>query len=172
MEAGMTATPDIRTETDALSAMLADPEIREALAVIVANAPALAAIASVSVAFIERGPEIADNINDAVLELREQAGGAEGIGKALPLVSALGERTDSITGLLDSPVLQPEVVEVVGRVGAAAKTADEATRGSSQTVGGIFSILGKLKDPNTQHALAFLFAFAEAFGANQAASSK
>lgn len=164
----MTTSPDIRNETDALTAMLADPEIRESLAVIVANAPALAAIASLSATALQRGPEIADNINDAVLEFRGAGDGASGLGKALPLVGALGERTDSITGLLDSPVLQPEVVEVIGRVGAAAKDADAATRGKPATVGGIFSILGKLKDPDVQHALAFLFAFAEAFGAHQA----
>jgi Uncharacterized conserved protein len=88
------------------------------------------------------------------------------------LITALGDRTDSITGLLDSEVLQPEVVEVIGNVGAAAKEADASTRGQQASVGGIFTILGKLKDPNVQQSLAFLFAFAEAFGNRQSASDK
>jgi len=168
----MTATPEIRQDTDALAAMLADPEIRESLAVLVANAPTLAALTSVTTAALQRGPEIADNINDAILEFRSQADGGKGLSQALPLVTALGERSESILGLVDSPVLQPEVVEVIGRVGAAAKEADAQTRGKPATVGGIFSILGKLKDPEVQQALAFLFAFASEFGSQQKQSDR
>lgn len=167
----MTATPDIGHDTDALAAMLADPEIRESLAVLVANAPTLAALTSVATAALQRGPEIADNINDAILEFRGQAGGG-GLGQALPLVSALGERSESILGLIDSPVLQPEVVDVIGRVGAAAKEADAQTRGKPANVGGIFTILGKLKEPEVQQALAFLFAFASEFGSQQKQSDR
>ncbi len=167
----MTTSPELAQHTDALEAMLADPEIRQSLAVIVANAPALAALASMSATLLERGPELAENINDAVLEFRGNGDSPGGLGKALPLITALGDRTDSITGLLDSEVLQPEVVEVIGNVGAAAKEADASTRGHQASVGGIFTILGKLKDPNVQQSLAFLFAFAEAFGNRQSGRS-
>lgn len=54
-------SPEIGTETDALAAMLADPEIRQSLAVIVANAPTLAALAAMGSGLLQRGPEIADN---------------------------------------------------------------------------------------------------------------
>ena len=46
----MTLTPDVSAQNDALDAMLADPEIRESLAVIVANAPTLAALAAMGTA--------------------------------------------------------------------------------------------------------------------------
>jgi uncharacterized protein YjgD (DUF1641 family) len=160
-------SPELGTETDALAAMLADPEIRQSLAVIVANAPTLAALASISTGLLQRGPEIADNINGLVRDLRSESGEGEGVSGVLPLVGALGNRADTITTLLDSAVLQPEVIEVIGRLGAAAQAADEQTAGKTVTVGGIFSILGKLKDPNVQETLAFLFAFADVFGQSQ-----
>ena len=164
----MSLSPEIRTETDPLAAMLADPEIRQSLAVIVANAPTLAALASISSGLLQRGPEIADNINGLVRDLRSEHGEGEGgIGGVLPLVTSLGNRADTITTLLDSAVLQPEVIEVIGRLGAAAQEADSQTAGKTVTVGGVFSILGKLKDPNVQETLAFLFAFADVFGQSQ-----
>lgn len=168
----MSVSPEIRSETDALAAMLADPEIRQSLAVIVANAPTLAVLASMGSALLERGPAIADNINDLVLQLRSEAPEEGVLSGVLPLASSLGKRSEAITNILDSAVLQPEVVEVIGHVGEAAVAADRATRGKSAQVGGIFAILGKLKDPKVQETLAFLFAFAEVFGQRQAASNK
>lgn len=164
----MTLSPEIRTDSDALAVMLADPEIRQSLAVLVANAPTLAALAAMAGGLLQRGPEIADNINGLVRDLRSEGGeGSGGIAGVLPLASALGNRAETITTLLDSSVLQPEVVEVIGRLGAAAKSADESTAGKAVSVGGLFSILGKLKDPNVQETLSFLFAFAEVFGQSQ-----
>ena len=167
---------DLPTSTDPLEAMLADPETRQALAVIVANAPTLAALSAMATALLQRGPEIADNVNVLVRQLRvEGAGDENAIGGAIgslaalaPLAPALAERTDTITSFLDSPVLAPEVVAVVGRIGQAAVEADAATRGQQAHVGGAFAILRELKDPGVQEGLAFLFAFAKAFGRQQA----
>ena len=171
----MTASPDLTTSTDPLEAMLADPETRQALAVIVANAPTLAALSTMASALLQRGPEIADNINELVRQLRvEGAGDENAIGGAIgslaslaPLAPALAERTDTITTLLDSPVLAPEVVQVIGRVGQAAVEADAETGDKQAQVGGSLAIRRELKDPGVQEGLAFLFAFAKAFGRQQ-----
>jgi hypothetical protein len=171
----VTLSPELPTSTDPLEAMLADPETRQALAVIVANAPTLAALSAMASALLQRGPEIADNVNELVRQLRvEGAGDENAIGGAIgslaslaPLAPALAERTDTITSLLDSPVLAPEVVQVIGRVGQAAVEADAQTRGKQAQVGGAFAILRELKDPGVQEGLAFLFAFAKAFGREQ-----
>jgi hypothetical protein len=164
----VTAAPEIHEETDALSVMLDDPEVRQSLAVLAANAPTLAALVSVANGLLQRGPEITDNINGLVRDLRHELGNeTSNLGGVLPLASALGNRSDAITNILDSAVLQPEVVEVIGHVGEAAVIADERTRGQSAQVGGIFTILKKLKDPNVQESLAFLLAFADAFGQRQ-----
>lgn len=174
----MTLSPDLPAvshSTDPLDAMMSDPETRQALAVIVANAPTLAALSAMASQLLQRGPEIADNVNALVRQLRvEGAGDEHRIGDAIgslsslaPLAPALAARTETITSLLDSPVLAPEVVEVVGRVGNAAVEADAATRGKQAQVGGAFAILRELKDPQVQEGLAFLFAFAKAFGRQQ-----
>lgn len=161
-------------QTDPLAAMLADPEIRQSLAVIVANAPTLAALAAMSTALLERGPEISDNINGLVDQLRSTAGSDAELGTVandlrdlLPLLTSLSARKDTIQGFLDSPILQPEIVSVIGKVGEAALAADQQTRGRQVDVGGPLAIVRKLKDPDVQETMAFLFAFARVFGNRQ-----
>lgn len=168
----MSLSAEIPASTDPLAAMLQDPEVRQSLAVLAANAPTLAALAAMASGLLQRGPELADNVNGLVRQLREESGGGPGIGGVVPLASALASRTEPIANLLDSAVLQPEVVDVIGRLGSAAAAADAATRGRSVSVGGLFAILGQLKDPQVQETLAFLFEFAKVFGAHQAAAGK
>lgn len=69
-ESACAMTAGFPTNTDPLAAMLQDPEIRESLAVIVANAPALAALSSMATGVLARGPELADNVNGLVDQLR------------------------------------------------------------------------------------------------------
>jgi hypothetical protein len=176
-------TPQAPPGEDELAYLLKDPEIRASLAVILANAPTLAAMASMSSALLQRGPELMDNINQAVRQVRESVDedtteSGRKIGTAVgsladlaPIAPALAARTDVITGFLDSPVLQPEIVEIIGHLGEAAVEADQQTRGRRQTVGGVLSILRELKDPQVQETLAFLFAFAKSFGQRQSAGT-
>lgn len=173
----MTAAPDLPTGTDALDLMLADPETRESLAVIVANAPTLAALASISTALLQRGPELADNVNEILNQLRDQAENPQAAGsvrsavRALaelaPLTSTLAERRATIQGFLDSPILQPEIVGVIGSLGEAALEADHRTRGRQVAAGGPLSLVKQLRDPDVQETLSFLLAFARAFGRQQ-----
>jgi hypothetical protein len=173
----MTAAPDVPTGTDALDAMLADPEIRESLAVIVANAPTLAALASISTALLQRGPEITDNVNQLINQLRDQAenpdeasslrSAVRALAELAPLTSTLAERRETIQGFLDSPILQPEIVGVIGNLGEAALEADHRTRGRQVDAGGPISLVKQLRDPDVQETLSFFLAFARAFGRQQ-----
>ncbi len=174
----MTLTPDVSASTDALDAMLADPEIRQSLAVIVANAPTLAAMAAMGTALLQRGPELTDNINGMVRQLRNEgeSGQTNKLGTAVtalaelaPVATALGGRAETITGFLDSAILRPEIVQVVGQLGEAALEADKRTRGKAVEVGGVFALLKVLKEPEVQETLAFLVEFAKVFGAQQRA---
>ena len=163
------------TSSDPLEAMLADPEIRQSLAVLAANAPTLAALSAMASALLARGPEISDNVNALVRQLREEGAGDETkLGEAIgslvalaPLAGSLAARQETITGFVDSPVLDPEVVRVIGCAGSAALEADKQTRGQHAQVGGVFAMMKQLKDPEVQQGLAFLFAFAKNFGKNQ-----
>lgn len=172
----MTLPADVTANTDALDAMLADPEIRQSLAVIVANAPTLAALAAMGTALLQRGPEITDNINASILQLRETEGGgkASQIGTAVsalaelaPMAETLATRADTVQGLLDSAILRPEIVQVVGTFGEAALEADRRTRGRQMEVGSIFALNRLLKEPEVQETLAFLVEFARVFGKHQ-----
>ena len=169
-------TPDIRVSDDALDAMLADPEIRQSLAVIVANAPTLAALAAMGTALLQRGPEITDNINSTVQSLRGTEGGQKAgqVGAAVsalaqlaPIAETLATRSGTVQGLLDSAILEPQIVQVVGCFGEAALETDKRTRGKQAEVGSIFALNKVLKEPEVQATLAYFVEFARVFGARQ-----
>jgi uncharacterized protein YjgD (DUF1641 family) len=173
--------PAASAETDELALLLRDPEIRASLSVLLSNAPTLAALTTMGNQLLARGPEIMDNVNGLVLQARgplsEQSGGARltsavgALADIAPLAQPLAARTEVITSFLDSPILDPEIVEIIGRLGEAALDADKATRGKKMEVGGVFALLKALKDPQVQETLAFLVEFAKVFGASQSAKS-
>jgi hypothetical protein len=173
----VTLPAEVAANTDALDAMLADPEIRQSLAVIVANAPTLAALAAMGTGLLQRGPEIMDNVNGAVRDLRSSEAGNSTVAQIGPAVSALAKlapvaetlatRTDTVQGLLDSAILRPEIVQVVGTFGEAALEADKRTRGRQAEVGSIFALNKVLKEPEVQETLAFFVEFARVFGKHQ-----
>jgi uncharacterized membrane protein len=172
----VTLTPDVTAQNDALDAMLADPEIRQSLAVIVANAPTLAALAAMGTALLQRGPELADNVNVVVRQLRtdldtgqsSQLRAAVGaLAQLAPVAETLATRADTVQGLLDSAILRPEIVQVVGTFGEAALEADKRTRGRQMEVGSIFALNRVLKEPEVQETLAFFVEFARVFGKHQ-----
>jgi hypothetical protein len=178
----VTLTPDVAANTDALDAMLADPEIRQSLAVIVANAPTLAALAAMGTGLLQRGPELADNVNQVVLSLREDLAGEGSQGSQLrsavgalaklaPVAETLATREETVRGLLDSAILRPEIVQVVGTFGEAALEADKRTRGKQVSVGSVFALNKVLKEPEVQETLAYFVEFARVFGAHQRAGS-
>jgi len=73
-------------------------------------------------------------------------------------------RTDEFRALLDSGVLDPEALQVIGGLGTAlVESQKEATRGETPKRG-MFGLLGALRDPDVQHAVGFLTSFAKRFG--------
>jgi len=149
--------------TDPLAAALADPEVRQALAVIVANAPDLAALVLVSKSLLGRSRDIMDNVNERVEYLRK-AIDPEEITRYLELRQALNEALPTIEGFLESPILRPEIVDIVGRAGEAALEAERRTASAPGQVGGVLALLRQLKDPQLQETLAYAVEFAKAFG--------
>lgn len=73
-------------------------------------------------------------------------------------------RTDEFQALLDSGVLDPEALQVIGGLGTAlVESQKEAARGDIPQRG-MFGLLGALRDPDVQHAVGFLTRFAKRFG--------
>ena len=86
--------------------------------------------------------------------------------QAFGALSRLGElfRTDEFEALLDSGVLDPKALQVVGSLGSAlVESQKEASRGETPKRG-FFGLLGALRDPDVQRALGFITTFAKKFG--------
>ena len=84
-----------------------------------------------------------------------------------PVAETLATRADTVQGLLDSAILRPEIVQVVGTFGEAALEADKRTRGKQMEVGSIFALNRVLKEPEVQETLAYFVEFARVFGKHQ-----
>ena len=159
--------------------MLADPEIRESLAVIVANAPTLAALASMGTALLQRGPEIADNINGMVRQLRESTDDSGRGGQparrrharwpsSRRWPSTLADAQGHDPGL--PRLADPAARDRRGRRQPSARRPSRPTsapRGRQVDVGSVFALHKILKDPDVQETLAFFVEFARVFGAQQ-----
>lgn len=73
-------------------------------------------------------------------------------------------RTDEFRALLDSGVLDPRTLKVIGRLGTAlVETQDEAARGETPSRG-LFGLLGALRDDDVRRTIGFLTRFAQTFG--------
>jgi hypothetical protein len=171
----VTQTVDHRTEAgqrDALAEALSDPQVRDSLAVLAANASTLALLVSSTQALLLRSRDIMDNVNDRVEVLREASNEREiDYTQYRDLLLAFHDASPTVQSFLQSPILQPEIVDVISRVGQAALEADQATRGRTATVGGAFALMRQLKDPQVQETLAFFVTFAKAFGRDQQTNS-
>jgi uncharacterized protein YjgD (DUF1641 family) len=158
--------------TDPLAAMLADPEIRASLAVIAANAPTLAVLTTTLNGLLERSPVITNNINQLVGQLRDSVETTpdgtsviEDVKSLAGLGRTVSGHTEAISTVLNSPILSPEVVDVIGRLGQAAQKADELTKGTAAPRRSVFALMRELKDPQVAQTIEFLLTFAKAFGA-------
>lgn len=150
---------------DPLALALADPEVREALAIIAQNAPDLAVLVLASKGLLARGRDITDNLNERIEYLRD-AVDTEELANYLELRHALNEALPVIQSFLESPVLRPEIVGVVGRAGEAALEAEARTRRAPRRVS-LRTLWRAFRDPMVQETLTFALEFAQAYGRRQ-----
>lgn len=150
---------------DPLAAALADPEVREALAIVAQNAPDLAVLLLAAKGLLARSRDITDNVNERVDYLREAIDPQE-LRDYLELRHALNDALPTIRSFLESPILRPEIVQLVGRAGEAALEAEERSRRTPAplTVRGLWR---QLRDPVVQETISFALEFAQAFGRRQ-----
>lgn len=138
---------------------------------------------------IRRGPEIADNVNEAVQEAREavtHTGGMsfspEDTAQALAKLSTLAtpENVDQLSvtvetlqetlsapqvqSLLASSILDPQAIGAVSQLAEALVTSTHRAQSAPPEPKGLFGLLSALRDPDVARAVGFFIEFAKAFG--------
>jgi uncharacterized protein YjgD (DUF1641 family) len=139
---------------------------------------------------IRRGPEIADNINEAVIEARMTAGKGNGVAafspeetaRALAKLSALAtpENVDQlgatvetlqstlsspqVQSLLESSILDPEAIGAVSQLAEALVRSTRHAQEQPPESKGLFGLLFALRDPDVSRAVGFGLEFARMFG--------
>ncbi|MEM0961189.1 MAG: DUF1641 domain-containing protein [Bacteroidota bacterium] len=195
------ASPESAAHTldaaEALSGALADPEVKAFLqSDLAASLAALSRIAGrlddleglIDGVFrmIERGPQIAESLNDTVIQIRRdtaKGGGPLGAyGPAIEQAKAFGtpERiegllragavfqdafeSEGVQSLLNSTILDPDAVETVGDLAGALITATQEAPAQQPEIKGPLSLVKALRDPYVSRALSFGLGVARAFG--------
>ncbi len=133
--------------------------------------------------FIGRGETIADNLADAVGELKLGEANIDTaqlmqLMESLPKLKEAGEKLlnselmgdglpkviDAGVSMVESGMLDRKVVSVLGELGRkSAETYQEVASRPVEPIGGLFATLRATKDPDVQKSVGFFFAFAKAF---------
>jgi uncharacterized protein YjgD (DUF1641 family) len=166
------------SESPAFGALLErmqDPETADALVRLIDRAARIDSALQALERLLARAPEIADNLNGLVRQMREQSTGKAGeavreLGSIDPrkLVQLLNDlfvvvNSPQTRALLGSSVFLDRSVALVDQAAQSAldATADPATARQTTSV---FGLLGLLKDPDVQRTLQFGISFARRFG--------
>tara|TARA_R110002049_G_scaffold285698_4_gene466949 strand:- start:66523 stop:67353 length:831 start_codon:yes stop_codon:yes gene_type:complete len=162
---------------------LTDPNTLQAINQLLDHLPLAAFLLESFAGFVQRSETIADNVADAVAELNLKDWNIDpaqfdALMKGLPQLKIAGEQLlnsrlmgdglpDAINAsisLLDSGMLDKDVVEVLGELGKkGADTYREVASRPVEPIGGLFATLRATKDPDVQKSVGFFFAFAKAF---------
>ena len=91
-------------------------------------------------------------------DLKSASGQIQGM---LPL---LKDVANQFTVLKQAGFFDPDVVEIIGRMGRAVAATARDPKARSTDTRGVFSLLGLLKDPDIARTLNFVISFARHFG--------
>jgi uncharacterized protein YjgD (DUF1641 family) len=165
-----------------------DPETIRGLKHLAARADEIVFLVDMIGGAMARGPEIADNLNEGVQEMREamhQNGRSldpEETARAVGKLSTLAtpENVEQLTAtvetlqstlsspqvqsLLQSSILDPEAVGAVSELAEALVRSTHRAKEKPPESKGIFGLLGALRDPDVSRAIGFFVEFAKAFG--------
>jgi uncharacterized protein YjgD (DUF1641 family) len=115
--------------------------------------------------FLRRGPEIADSVNDLVVQIRESLSKPEYVTRfeqALAAVRRMQEFLDSpqVQELFKSDVLDVRAVQLVGKLSRSMiQASTEASRTEAKRIG-LLGLMRALTEPEMQTALNFFLNFA------------
>lgn len=158
--------PSYQTNSDAyIQAHLNDPKTLSALGDLLNKLPEINAMLNITMGLMQRGPEMADNINASVQEFRDMSGGMnidikglmESAGKFQTLL-----QSEEVQALLESDILKPQTVSIVNKAADAMIESIEVYDPNQKM--GIFGLMRTMNDPDVQRALSFATNFLKLFG--------
>ena len=162
---------------------LTDPQTLELLNRLLDRLPMAAFLLESLEEFIARGDTIAENLADAVSELRtdampvDQTPLGEYI-KSLPKLKEAADRMldsglldegfekviDAGVSMIDHGMMDQDVVSTLGKVGKqAVETYQKVSQQPVAPIGGAWALMRATKDPDVQRTLGFAFAFLKEF---------
>ena len=180
----MTVTPVRSAATDALTAKLDDPQTAAALLTLLDHVDLLAILVQGLSGMIERSETIGASIGDGIVELRQtfaanpalqgrDVNPDEIVSSLIALAGALPAATPGIvaaaeSGVIDrilgSGITDPAAVDQLSTLAAGLATGSERFATAPIEIGGMFSLLGLLKDPDINRSLSFFATVAKAIG--------
>ncbi|MEM7734402.1 MAG: DUF1641 domain-containing protein [Deinococcota bacterium] len=153
-------------EQDYLQERLADPKTVAALTALVDKLPDLKVLLDMLTGLLQRGPEMADTINEGVEQFRELTPEQPPVNIAGLLATVVKFQTiiDSpeTQALLDSDIFKPKTISVVNK--AADALIDSIDNYDPEKKVGLLGLVAVLTDPDVKRAINFLTSFLKQFG--------
>jgi hypothetical protein len=159
--------PDLTTTTpaDVLRARLDDPAVAAALLTLLDNADVLALAVQSLDGLLRRADVIGNSVASGVGDLRVLAESVQFLVEPTrKLTEEAPQIADAATALLESGMLNREVVNLLGQFAAALLAGREAAQRNRTSVTGIRGTLGVLRDPEVGRGLGLLVEVARALG--------
>jgi len=152
---------------DAVVERLNDPAVAASLVTLLDNAEFLSTLVLGLGGFVARGETIMDAVADGVQEFKAAGGGTSELpspAELTELASQLGAAAPAVSRVLESPMVEPETIDLLGTFSKAA-TAGMANAEANETkVAGIRGALKALKDPDVQRGLGVLIEVSRSLG--------
>lgn len=153
------------TPADRLKARLDDPQVAEALNTLLDHADVLALAAQSVGGLLERSDTIMNSVAGGLTELRAVAGSTSYLAEPTKrLAEEAPAIADAATALLNSGMLNKDVVDLLGRLAQALLVGADAAKANGTSVNGLFPALRALKDPDVGRGLGFLIEVSRALG--------
>ena len=159
--------PELTTTTpsEVLRARLDDPEVAAALLTLLDNAEVLALVVQSFDGLLRRADVISSSVETGLGDVRALADSVRFlVAPTRKLAEEAPEIADAATALLESGMLNREVVNLLGQFASALIAGRAAAQRNRTTVSGIRGTLHVLKDPEVGRGLGLLIEVARALG--------
>jgi Protein of unknown function (DUF1641) len=171
LDTAVTAQPDMmRSEADRLLDRLEDPRTAAALHSLLDNVELLAVLLGGLDGLARKGEVIGDTLAEVLTEARA-AVDATGLDpmttsrQLSTLIPTLAAASPAINRILDSPIVEPEPIEVLSETAVALVKGLKSAQANETRVG-LTGLVRATRDDDVQRGLGFLIEVAKVFGRN------